>query len=73
MRINKTRDYRKMANCAVGVMMVILAAYVFFSWTTWRDGQITKAADAYNDCMVAKTGKTAAAWYADNGYYPECR
>ena len=56
----------------LGATAVVLAIAGFVQWTEARDGEINRAAIAYERCVVEQYGMTPVSWYEQNGKYPEC-
>lgn len=52
------------------MVAVVLVAYI--GWTVKRDEQLMKSMEAYEDCVREEYNTTPAAWYEENGEYPNC-
>lgn len=56
----------------VGATVVVLAIAGFVQWTHARDGELYRAAMAYERCVVEQYGMTPVQWYSEQGKYPRC-
>jgi predicted negative regulator of RcsB-dependent stress response len=52
--------------------IVFILMIAFAKWSDQRDQKIAAASDKYEACIKKEYGMSPAAYYNDQGKYPEC-
>lgn len=61
-----------MTKAIIITIAVIAVGYIFVHWTIQHDAKQEAAYSAYDTCVQANYGESAASYYQEHGTLPSC-
>lgn len=73
-KLTKTKNklYMKILKIILAFTIIYILAVLFLRWSDHQTAQVEAASDKYEACVKKEYGMSPAAYYNDQGQYPEC-